>query len=218
MAKKIVKKVQSKKKKPKKRVLSKTEVKYKNQQYKINKKLKSDFEFYKKLIAEPNQSKFIDFDGNKLKIRTVVNKILRRVNKLGNELSIITNKRVKLTRGKYKPKNPFSIPENVKIDKQFEKEINVEGLVKWSVYNYWEFNDFQTDLLSFFNDRYTYTGMDPVEFGDIISELINELFFDLSVSSNQGKDYPVLVLYIDKKKKDMKAIIFESSDEIPNKI
>lgn len=213
MAKKSAKKNQVKKVKPKKRVLSKTELKYKGQQYRVNKKIKSEFELYEKLLSETNPSKKIDFEGKKLKIRTAINKVLRRVNKLGNELNTITNKRVKLTRGKYKPKNKFSIPDSAKIDKTFEKQINVSGLIKWNVYNYWEFNDFQTDLLTFFNKGYTYAQINPIEFGDIISELINELFFELSVESNDsGKQYPVVALYVDNNKKDVKAVVIDSNE------
>lgn len=201
----------AKKTKPKKRVLSKTEVSYKNKQYRISRKLGENLKLYNELISESNQSKKIDFEGKKTKIRTAVNKVLRRANKLGNELDAVTKKRVRLTRGKYTPKSKYTVDKKLTISKSDEKKFTQLKYKKWSVYNYWEFNDFQKDLLMFTNKRYTYFKVDPFEFGDIISEMVNELFFQLSVSSTEGSEYPVVVLYVNETEKDTKAFIYDAS-------
>jgi hypothetical protein len=209
MAKKPTKKAAKKavkKTKPKvKRVLSKTEISLKNKQQQLTRKIKKAKETFTDLAnlypTPKDREAFIKIGGQKKKVKTFLNEALNGTKSLAKEYNKITKKRVKLTKGKYKPKsNALSRYEATKEEvKDFSE---TKGIVRFAEFQSWELKDFQEDVLKFATKGYKVNGFDLEDNAEEILSLFNSIFLDMAVASEEGF-YPILVLFKDTKKKNL---------------
>jgi hypothetical protein len=182
------------KKKKKVRVLSKTELKYKYKQSNLTRKKRTLIADFDKLSAFTNPSQIITFKGKKAKVRTLINKVLDEIKRVNNEYDLVTAKRVKLTRGKYKPKTIKATPEEV------EEVVNTPQYDLYKEYNIWNYNDCIKDILKLTNEGYTVRGIDASEDYLLITNTIKEYF--KVMSSND-----TLYLYRDETNLDLRFIL-----------
>lgn len=164
-----------KKAKPKKKVrkLSKTELKLKYKQSNLQRKsrvLERDFDTLSEFV---NPSQIITFKGKKAKVRTHINNVLNEIKKVNNDKEVVKNKRVKLTRGKYKPKPKIEATDLTEV-------INTPELDLYSEYNIWNYNDCVKDVLTLTNQGYTVEGKNPEEDYLAIVKRLKELFKGLT--------------------------------------
>ena len=206
MASKKAPKKTVKKAKPKvKRVLSKTEISLKNKQNAINRKIKKERQTFQDLAnlypTPESREAFIKIKGVKKKVKTFLNASLNETKNLSKEYNKVTKRRVKLTKGKYKPKaTSLSRYEATKDEvKEFSK---IKGLIRYAEYQSWELKDFQSDVLNFGKKGYKINGFDILENAEEVLTLFNDIFLDMAQGSEEDS-YPLLILFLDKKKKNI---------------
>jgi len=206
MAKKKLTKKLVKKAKPKvKRQLSKTEISLKNKQEYISKKIKKAkavFNDLSNIYPTPkDREAFIKIAGQKKKVKTFLNEALNETKGLAKEYNKITKKRIKLTKGKYKPKG--SALSRYEATKEEVKDFSeTKGIIRFAEYQSWELKDFQEDVLKFATKGYKVNGFDLKESAEEILTLFNGIFLDMAVASEEGF-YPILILFKDTKKKNL---------------
>lgn len=203
--KKAVKKAVKKAKPKVKRVLSKTEISLKNKQQSINRKIKKERQTFQDLAnlypTPESRESFIKIGGVKKKVKTFLNASLNETKNLSKEYNKATKKRVKLTKGKYKPK-ATSLGRYEATKKEVKEFSEIKGLLRFAEYQSWELKDFQEDVIKFGNKGYKVNGFDILENAEEVLTLFNDIFLDMAQGSEEG-DYPVLVVFQDKNKKNI---------------
>ena len=195
-----------KKAKPKvKRVLSKTEISLKNKQQSINRKIKKERQTFQDLAnlypTPESRESFIKIGGVKKKVKTFLNASLNETKNLSKEYNKLTKKRIKLTKGKYKPK-ATSLSRYEATKEEIQEFSKIKGLIRFAEYLPWELKDFQEDVLKFGKKGYKINGFDILENAEEVLTLFNDIFLDMAQGSEEEK-YPLLVLFLDKKKKNI---------------
>lgn len=204
--KKAVKKTVKKAKPKVKRVLSKTEISLKNKQQYINKKIKKERQTFQDLAnlypTPESRESFIKIGREKKKVKTFINASLNETKNLSKEYNKLTKKRIKLTKGKYKPK-ATSLGRYEATKEEVQEFSEIKGLLRYAEYQSWELKDFQEDVLKFGKNGYKVNGFDILENAEEVLTLFNDIFLDMAEGSEEGGDYPVLVVFQDKKKKNI---------------
>ena len=195
-----------KKAKPKvKRVLSKTEVTLKNRQEYIARKIRKEKKTFNDLAnlypTPESREAFIKIGGEKKKVKTFLNASLNETKNLSKEYNKVTKKRVKLTKGKYKPKGS-SLSRYEATKEQVKEFSETKGIIRYAEYQSWELKDFQEDVIKFGNKGYKVNGFDIQENAEEILALFNDIFLDMASASEEGL-YPIIVLFKDAKKKNL---------------
>lgn len=203
--KKPVKKAVKKAKPKVKRVLSKTEITLKNKQQSINRKIKKEKQTFQDLAnlypTPESRESFIKIGGVKKKVKTFLNASLNETKNLSKEYNKVTKKRIKLTKGKYKPK-ATSLSRYEATKDEVKEFSNIKGVLRFAEYQSWELKDFQEDVIKFGKKGYKVNGFDILENAEEVLTLFNDIFLDMAEGSEE-EEYPVLVVFQDKKKKNI---------------